>query len=100
VTRARRTSTVQIPQESAAREVRREGLVIRPSNVTAPTFFALRARDSRKTVNFLFSTRPVPINWNEYRGRVVVVRGREYLDERYYWQGIPLLDVQEIEAAR
>lgn len=94
---------VQLPpglEESEVRWVRREGLIIRPSNIQAPTFYALQARDSRKTVNFLFSTRAEPINWSELRGRVVIVSGREYLDHRFFWQGIPLLDVEEIEGVR
>ncbi len=61
--------------------------------------FFLPAR-SKKTVNFLFSTRAEPINWKEYRGRVVIVSGREYLDSRFFWQKVPLLDVESIEAVR
>ena len=80
--------------------MRREGLVIRPFNIQAPSYFALKATDSGKTVNFLFSTRPEPINWREYRGKVVIVTGREYLDARYFWQNTPLLDVETIEAVR
>jgi hypothetical protein len=86
--------------ESEARWVRREGLVVRPVNFAAPTFHALRARDGGRTVNFLFSTRSEPIPWSEYRGRVVIITGREYLDERSYWRGVPLLDVETIEAVR
>jgi uncharacterized protein YgiM (DUF1202 family) len=83
-----------------ARWVRREGVVIRPFNFAAPSYYGLQARDSGKTVNFLFTTRSEPIPWNEYRGRVVIVTGREYLDRRTYWRGVPVLDVEEIEAVR
>ena len=74
--------------------------MIRPLNVQAPSFYALKALDSGKTVNFLLSTRADPINWREYRGKVIIVTGREYLDSRYYWQDIPLLDVETVEAVR
>lgn len=82
------------------RRVRREGVVIRPSNIQAPSFYGLEARDSGKTINFLFTTRDEPLVWTEYRGRAVIVTGREYLDRRPFWRGIPLLDVESIEAAR
>lgn len=80
--------------------MRREGLVIRPSHIQAPTHYGLDAVDSGKRINFLFSTRAEPINWREYRGKVVIVTGREYLDARYFWQDTPLLDVETIEAVR
>jgi hypothetical protein len=85
---------------SEARWVRREGLVIRPFNFAAPTFYGLQARDSGKTMNFLFTSRADPLNWREYRGKVVIVSGREFLDRRTYWRGVPVLDVEEIEAVR
>lgn len=83
-----------------ARWVRREGLVIRPSNPLAPSFYALEARDSGKTINFLITSRPEPINWREYHNKIVIVTGREYLDGRRLWREIPLLDVEKIEAVR
>jgi uncharacterized protein YgiM (DUF1202 family) len=86
--------------EGEARRVRREGLVIRPSNIVAPSYYALEARDTGQTINFLLTSRPEPINWREYRGKVVIVTGREYLDSRKIWRGIPILDVEEIEAVR
>lgn len=82
------------------RRVRREGVVIEPGNIQAPSFYGLEARDSGKTINFLFTTRETPLSWTEYYGRTVIVTGREYLDRRPFWRGIPLLDVEEIEAAR
>ncbi|MBX3747283.1 MAG: SH3 domain-containing protein [Verrucomicrobiae bacterium] len=88
------------PDTREARWVRREGLVVRPLNFAAPTFQALQARDSGRFINFLFSSGPEPIPWTEYHGRVVIVTGREYLDRRTYWRGIPVLDVEAIEAVR
>ncbi len=87
-------------EESSARRVRREGLVIRPFNFAAPSFYGLESLDTGKTINFLFTSRSEPISWREYRGRVVIVTGREYLDRRTYWRGVPLLDVEEIVAVR
>jgi uncharacterized protein YgiM (DUF1202 family) len=87
-------------EETQGRRVRREGVVIRPSNVKAPTHFALKARDSGKTINFLFASRSLPINWRDHWGKVVWITGREYLDQRHLWRGIPLLDVEDIEAVR
>lgn len=93
-------ATSEAEEETQGRRVRREGLVVRPSNLKAPTFYALKARDSGKTINFLFTSRSLPIQWREYWGKVVWITGREYLDQRHLWRGIPLLDVEDIEAVR
>ncbi len=82
------------------RWVRREGIVVRPGNVAAPSFYALRTREGRTLMNFLFTTRSGPLSLKEYRGRVVIVTGREYLDRRPLWRHIPLLDIETIEAVR
>ncbi len=82
------------------RKVRREGIVVRPTNIQAPSHYALQARDSRRKINFLLTTREEPIPWQEYRGKVVIVTGREYLDQRPLWSDVPLLDVETIEAVR
>lgn len=95
-----RSEPPQVLEGTPGRRVRREGTVIEPSNIQAPTFYGLQARDSGKTINFLFTTREAPLSWSEYYGRTVIVTGREYLDRRPFWRGIPLLDVENIEAAR
>ena len=86
--------------EARGRKVRREGVVVRPSNLQAPSHFALRSRESGRTINFLMTTRDEPIPWKDYRGKVVTVTGREYLDHRKTWDHIPILDVETIEAIR
>ena len=86
--------------DAEARRVRREGVVVRPFNLQAPSFYALKARDSGRIINFLMTTRAEPLNWREFRGKVVIVSGREYLDHRSIWKGIPLLNVDTIEAVR
>ncbi len=86
--------------ESEARRVRREGVVIRPSNFLAPSYYALKARDSGRTIDFLVTSRTEPINWREYHNKVVIVTGREYLDGRKIWKDIPILDVEDVEAVR
>jgi hypothetical protein len=80
--------------------VRREGVVVRPVNITAPSFYALKLRDSGGLANFLIAPQSGPETFREYRGRVVIVTGREYLDRRSVWRHIPLLDVETIEAVR
>lgn len=92
--------TVPGLNDAEARRVRREGVVVRPFNIQAPSFYALKARDSGRIINFLMTTRAEPLNWREYRGRTVIVSGREYLDRRPLWRGIPLLNVDTIEAVR
>jgi uncharacterized protein YgiM (DUF1202 family) len=82
------------------RWVRREGVVVRPVNITAPSFYALKLRDSGGLANFLIAPQSGPETFREYRGRVVIVTGREYLDRRSVWRHIPLLDVETIEAVR
>jgi uncharacterized protein YgiM (DUF1202 family) len=82
------------------RWVRREGVVVRPVNITAPSFYALKLRDSGGLANFLIAPQSGPDTFREYRGRVVIVTGREYLDRRSVWRNIPLLEVETIEAVR
>lgn len=86
--------------DGEARRVRREGRVVRPSNIQAPAYYALQSRDSGKLINFLMTTRAEPLNWRQYHGRVVIITGREYLDRRRIWHDIPLLNVDNIEAVR
>lgn len=95
-----RHRSVEGLNDAEARRVRREGRVVRPSHIQAPSMYALQARDSGKIINFLMTTRAEPLNWREYRGKVVVVSGREYLDRRRIWNDIPLLNVDTIEAVR
>ncbi|MGE3310198.1 MAG: SH3 domain-containing protein [Limisphaerales bacterium] len=86
------------PEEG--RWVRREGLVVRPSNIAAPSFYALKARDGGVLMNFLITPGAGRDALREYRGRVVIVTGREYLDDRSLWRATPLLHVETIEAVR
>ncbi len=86
------------PEEG--RWVRREGLVVRPINITAPSFYALKARDGGTLMNFLIAPGSGSDAFREYRGRVVIVTGREYLDRRSLWRATPLLNVETIEAVR
>jgi uncharacterized protein YraI len=84
----------------AGRWVRREGLVVTPLNVTAPSYYALKARDGGRLMNYLMSPGSGSDAFREYRGRVVIVTGREYLDGRPFWRDTPMLDVETIEAVR
>lgn len=84
----------------AGRWVRREGLVVTPLNVTAPSYYALKARDGGRLMNYLMSPGTGSDAFREYRGRVVIVTGREYLDGRPFWRDTPMLDVETIEAVR
>lgn len=88
------------PPKPDGRWVRREGLVVRPVNISAPSFYALKMRGHGGLMNFLIAPKSGPEAFREYRGRVVIVTGREYLDRRSYWRDIPLLDVETIEAVR
>lgn len=88
------------PPKPDGRWVRREGLVVRPVNISAPSFYALKMRGHGGLMNFLIAPKSGPEAFREYRGRVVIVTGREYLDRRPYWRDIPLLDVETIEAVR
>lgn len=82
------------------RWVRREGIVVRPSNITAPSFYALKSRDGGRVIDFLVATGSSGDVFREYRGRVVIVTGREYRDRRSVWRDTPLLDVETLEAVR
>jgi len=96
-------SAVEVPIEEPKPEgrwLRREGVVVRPVNITAPSFYALKMRGHGGLMNFLIAPQSGPQTFREYRGRVVIVTGREYLDRRSVWRHIPLLDVETIEAVR
>ena len=88
------------PEMQPGRWVRREGLLVWPKNIVAPSHYALKTRDGGRVINFVIITQPGVPSLREYRGRVVILSGREYLDKRPVWRNIPLLDVETIEAVR
>jgi len=88
------------PEIQPGRWVRREGILVWPKNIVAPSHYALKTRDGGRVINFVIITQPGVPSLREYRGRVVILSGREYLDKRPVWRNIPLLDVEAIEAVR
>lgn len=93
-------STPAAPEMAPGRWVRREGILVWPKNIVAPSHLALKAREGGRIINFVILTQPGVPSLREYRGRVVILTGREYLDKRPVWRNIPLLDVESIEAVR
>jgi uncharacterized protein YgiM (DUF1202 family) len=85
---------IETPQKK--RIVRREGLVRSTVSIQAPTHYELISPDTRKTINYLYSTRS-DINLKDYKGKHIVVTGEEGIDKR--WPNTPVIEIETLELA-
>jgi uncharacterized protein YgiM (DUF1202 family) len=76
------------------RIVQREGIVRYTASVQAPTMFELIGADSRKPIDFLYTT-STNLDLNRYKGLHIIVTGEEGLDER--WKTTPIITIQRIQ---
>jgi uncharacterized protein YgiM (DUF1202 family) len=76
------------------RIVTHEGVVGHVDSIIAPTAYVLYAPDTRKEINFLYTT-STNLDISRYYGMRIVVTGEEALAER--WPDTPLLTIQRIE---
>jgi uncharacterized protein YgiM (DUF1202 family) len=74
------------------RIVTREGIVQRSVSIQAPTHFILESLDTKKAINYLFTTN---VALKDYFGQRILVTGEEMLDER--WPNTPVIEVDKIE---
>ena len=72
----------------------REGFLKGSVSIQAPSYFELRALDTGKTINYVFSS-STNLVLKQYKGQRVVVTGEELLDER--WQHTPVIIVDALE---
>jgi uncharacterized protein YgiM (DUF1202 family) len=83
-----------ITETPIKRVVTREGWVRRTASPHAPTYFELESRDTKKIINYLYSTSP-DIDIKKLRGRLISITGEESLDER--WPNTPVITVETLE---
>ncbi|MEY4387047.1 MAG: hypothetical protein RLY20_2330 [Verrucomicrobiota bacterium] len=76
------------------RVVMREGTVDNVTSVQAPTTYGLAGIDTRRRINYLYTT-STNVDLFNYVGRHVIVTGEESLDER--WPNTPVLKLQRIQ---
>jgi uncharacterized protein YgiM (DUF1202 family) len=76
------------------RVVEREGMVGDTVSVQAPTYFQLESLDDGKPIDYLYTTSPNLV-LEHWRGKKVLVKGVESLDER--WPATPVLTIQKIQ---
>jgi hypothetical protein len=84
----------ETPVEKVKKVVSREGILKGSVSIQAPTYFELRALDTGKTIDYVFSP-STNLMLKEYRGQRIIVTGEELLDER--WQNTPVLIVDSLQ---
>jgi SH3-like domain-containing protein len=76
------------------RIVQREGIVRGTGSIQAPTHFALVSTDTRRLINYLYSSSPL-LDLTRFKGMRIIVTGEEYMDER--WGNTPVIAIQKID---
>jgi uncharacterized protein YgiM (DUF1202 family) len=75
------------------RIVQREGLVRGTTSIQAPSKFELISVDTRRTIDYLYTSSP-NLDLRRYKGLRIIVTGEEGLDER--WGNTPVITIQKI----
>ena len=81
-------------EELPPRIVSREGIVRPTTSIQAPTRFALVSPDTKRLMNYLYSTSP-NLDLQRYKGIRIIVTGEESMDDR--WGNTPLITLQSIK---
>jgi len=82
------------PVVPSPRIVTREGYVRGTLNIQSPSSYVLQTIDTGKTINYLYTTSTnIPLKM--YKGKRVVVTGREAIDKR--WPNTPVLTIDTIK---
>jgi hypothetical protein len=76
------------------RIVSREGIVRGTGSIQAPTRFGLVSPDTKRLINYLYSTAP-NLDLQRYKGIRIIVTGEESMDER--WGNTPVITIQRIQ---
>ena len=88
-------STGSEPEEELPpRIVSREGIVRPTTSIQAPTRFALVSPDTKRLMNYLYTTSP-NLDLQRYKGIRIIVTGEESMDDR--WGNTPLITLQRIQ---
>jgi hypothetical protein len=79
------------PAAPRRRIVVREGILRRDFHINTPGYFQLVDKYHGRLINYLYVSNP-DLDLTPYAGSVVIVRGEEYLDER--WKRTPVIEVE------
>jgi uncharacterized protein YgiM (DUF1202 family) len=88
-------STAPEPEEELPpRIVSREGIVRATTSIQAPTRFALVSPETKRLMNYLYTTSP-NLDLQRYKGIRIIVTGEESMDER--WGNTPVITLERIQ---
>lgn len=76
------------------RVVAREGIVRRSYNVQTPSYYELESPDTKKVINYLYSSQP-DFTLKTLIGQRVIVTGEELIDKR--WPNTPVIEIESLE---
>jgi hypothetical protein len=79
------------PAAPRRRIVVREGILRRDFHINTPGYFQLVDKYHGRLINYLYVSNP-ELDLGPFVGSVVIVRGEEYLDER--WKRTPVIEVE------
>jgi uncharacterized protein YgiM (DUF1202 family) len=79
------------PAAPRRRIVVREGILRRDFNINTPGYFQLVDKYHGRLINYLYVSNP-ELDLGPFVGSVVIVRGEEYLDDR--WKRTPVIEVE------
>lgn len=82
------------PEPPPKRIVEREGIVRGTTSIQAPTHFELVSPESRRTIDYLYTTSP-NLDLSRYKSLRIIVTGEEGLEER--WGNTPVITIQKIQ---
>jgi hypothetical protein len=86
------SSPVEItPAAPRRRIVVREGILRRDFHINTPGYFQLVDKYHERLINYLYVSNP-ELDLSPFVGSIVIVRGEEYLDER--WKRTPVIEVE------
>jgi hypothetical protein len=63
-------------------------------SIQAPTYFELRALDTGRTIDYVYSP-STNLVLKDFKGKRIIVTGEELLDER--WQNTPVIVVDALQ---
>jgi uncharacterized protein YgiM (DUF1202 family) len=86
--------TPVVEEPPPQRIIQHEGIVHYSASIQAPTRFQLVSPDTRKPINYLYTT-STNLDLNRYKGLHVIVTGEEGLDER--WRNTPVITIHRIQ---
>lgn len=76
------------------RIVTREGIIRYSYNVQTPSYFQLESPDTKKVINYLYSSQ-TNFTLKPYVGQMVTVTGEESIDKR--WPNTPVIEIESLE---